>query len=124
MKRLISIIILISFLGLTACSAFRPANQTMNLICSEQDAICTVNGQRHNTPASINVKRNRNVSIQCYKDGYVPASRTVNHHLSTTGVLDIVGTLLILVPGIGLLTPGAWDLDETDVTMQLYQKNN
>jgi hypothetical protein len=120
MKALMSIMISISLLMLTACSAFRPSTQMINLRCSEPDAICTVNGQRYTAPASISVNRNRDVSIQCYKEGYVPSIRTIGNHLSTAAVLDIVGTVLILVPAVGLLTPGAWDLDETNVSMQLY----
>jgi hypothetical protein len=68
------------------------------------------------------VKRNRDVSIQCYKEGYAPYQRTIGNHFNTTGVLDAVGTWLFLLPGIGLFTPGAWSLDETDVTISLYQK--
>ena len=106
----------------TGCSAFRSHMQTMNISCSPSDAILMVNGQRQSSPAQVSVKRNRDVSLQCYKEGYAPYQRTIGHHFNETGVLDAVGTWLFLVPGIGLFTPGAWSLDETDVTISLYQK--
>jgi hypothetical protein len=106
----------------TGCSAFRGHMQTMNINCNPPDAILMVNGQRYTPPAQVTVKRNRDVSIQCYKEGYAPYQRTIGNHFNTTGVLDAVGTWLFLLPGIGLFTPGAWSLDETDVTISLYQK--
>lgn len=52
----------------------------------------------------------------------MPYQRTVGNHFNETGVLDVVGGCLFLVPFIGLATPGAWSLDETDVTISLFQK--
>lgn len=95
----------------------------MNVNCSESDAILTINGQRYSPPAQVRVKRNRDVAIQAYKDEFVPYQRTIGHHFNGTGALDAVGTLLILVPCVGLFCPGAWSLDETDVFIQLYEKD-
>jgi hypothetical protein len=81
-----------------------------------------VNGQRYTPPAQVTVKRNREVSIDCYKDGFVPYQRTIGYHFNSTGALDAVGTALFLVPCIGLFTPGAWSLDETDVNISLVPK--
>jgi len=81
-----------------------------------------INGQRYNSPASIRVKRDRDVSIQCYKEGYIPYQRTIGNHFNETGALDAVGTFCFLLPGIGLFCSGAWSLDETDVTVTLFQK--
>jgi hypothetical protein len=106
----------------TGCSAFRGHMQTMNINCNPSDSILMVNGQRYTSPAQVSVKRNRDVSLQCNKEGYAPYQRTIGHHFNETGILDAIGTWLFLVPGIGLLTPGAWSLDETDVTISLYQK--
>jgi hypothetical protein len=106
----------------TGCSAFRAHNQTMNINCTPEDAILMVNGQRYSSPVQLSVKRNRDVSLQAHKEGYVPCQRTIGHHFNGTGALDAVGTLLILVPCIGLFMPGAWSLDETDVGITLYEK--
>lgn len=104
------------------CSAFRASTQTVNVSCVPQDAIVTVNGVRVTAPAQVVARRDRDLSVQAHKHGYAPYQRTVGHHLNGTGALDAVGTLLVLVPGIGLLTPGAWSLDETDVAVTLYKE--
>ncbi len=106
----------------TGCSVFRPHKQTVNVTCFPEDAVLMVNGQRYHAPTQIRVKRDQDVSIQAYKDGYTPYQRTIGHSLNTTGILDVVGTLLILVPCVGLLTPGAWSLDETNVGITLFEK--
>ena len=110
-------------LGMTSgCSAFRPFNQTVNITCYPDDAVLMVNGQRYTPPTQVNVPRNRDISLQAYKEGYMPYQRTIGYHFNATGVLDAVGTVFFLVPGIGLFFPGAWSLDETDIAVTLYQK--
>ena len=53
------------------------------------------------------------------KEGFQTSSKMVDYHLSTTGILDIVGTCLFLLPVIGLVTPGANSLDDTTLFVQL-----
>lgn len=57
----------------------------------------------------------------CTKIGYFPAQKTIDYSLSGTGVADIVGTVFLLLPGIGLFTAGAWKLDETDVSLSMVK---
>lgn len=109
-------------IGAQGCSAFRPHTQMVNIYCDPEDALLQVNGERQNTTDQIEVPRNRQLSVQCSKSGYHPASKTVGTHLSTTGVLDIIGIFIFLLPGIGLFTPGAWDLDQTEISLQLHPK--
>lgn len=106
----------------TGCSAFRSSTEMISVSCNPSDSVLTINGQRYTSPAQVAVKRNRNVSINCYKDGFVPYQKTVGSHFNVTGGLDAVGTALFLLPAIGLFTPGAWSLDETDVAINLIQK--
>ena len=44
----------------------------------------------------------------------------MGHHLNETGILDIIGGIIILIPALGLLSPGAWSVDETAVTVQMF----
>jgi len=81
-----------------------------------------INGQRYESPVSIKVKRNRSVSIECYKEGYVPYDRMIGTHMNITGTLDTLGASFLFVPSIGLFYPGAWSLDETEVPVTLFQK--
>lgn len=106
----------------TGCSAFVSPVETMNIHCNPSNAVLLVNGQRYTPPAEVRVKRNREVSITADKEGYFPYQQTVGYHFNTTGALDAVGTALFLIPAIGLFTPGAWSLDETDVTVTMVPK--
>ena len=115
---IISITSLIIFAG---CSAFQPGFQTITVNTSEPQAKIWINNiPAGETPIQKAVKRNQAVNILAQKKGFQPVSRTIDKHISTTGALDIAGTLFFLVPGIGRLTPGAGDLDETDIFIQLY----
>jgi len=109
-------------LSLSGCSAFRTSQQVLNIGCSEPDAAIMVNRIRYTPPVQVSVKRNRDVSIQAYKEGFIPFQQTISHHLNGTGALDAVGTLFFIIPCIGLFCPGAWSLDETDIYITLYKK--
>jgi len=127
MKKMLQTVINISMSAIllatsTGCSAFRSSVETMSIQCNPTDSVLMVNGQRYTPPAQVTVKRNREVSINCYKDGFVPYQRTIGYHFNSTGALDAVGTALFLIPCIGLFTPGAWSLDETNVTVSLVPK--
>lgn len=100
-----------------SCSVFRSSTQQLNITAYPPEAKVMVNGLPVQPPAVVNVKRDRNVMIQCNQKGYYPWSYTVGYHLNTTGVLDIIGLVLILVPGIGLLAPGAWSLDQDNINI-------
>lgn len=123
-KKIVGCLTVASFMTLQGCSAFKSATQMVNIQCTEQDTTVMINGQTRKCPLQMEVKRDRDLSLQAHKYGYAPYMRTIGHHFSTTGVLDVVGTCLILLPGIGLFTSGAWDLDETDITIQLIPSYN
>jgi hypothetical protein len=42
---------------------------------------------------------------------------SVSSQIAMTGVLDIVGGLIWLVPFVGVVAPGFWDLDRSEVTI-------
>jgi hypothetical protein len=105
------------------CSAFRSPTQLISVGCSEADATVVINARRCNLPAQIRVKRNSEMTIQAFKTGFRPYQRRVGYHLNGTGVLDIVGVLPTFgLSSIGLCCPGAISLDETDVYIQLYER--
>jgi len=112
---------LAALLAVCGCSAFRFHNQTVSVTCEPPDAVLLLNGRRVQPPCEVKVRRDRDLSVQAYKEGRAPYNRTIGTHLNMTGTLDIVGGVLVLVPGIGLLTPGAWSLDETDIGITLYR---
>ncbi len=123
MKKIFAFITVISFVAFQGCSAFRSSTQTVNIHCTEAETILMINGQYKTCPLQYEEKRNRPLYVQAYKPDYLPYGRSVGYHMNITGVLDFVGGLVFLVPALGVLMPGAWDLDETDITVQLLQSN-
>jgi len=122
-QSVICVVLCVSLLVVTSgCSAFRSANQTVKIACYPEGAKVTVNGNLYRVPAQVSVKRNESVSIQCYKRGYVPYNRVIGTHMNTTGILDIVGTCIFIIPCIGLFTPGAHSLDDTNILATLQKK--
>lgn len=120
MKKVVAAIVAVS-IAVSGCSVFVPKTQTVSAVCSEPDANLQINGQVYQGKAQVEAKRNKTVSIMCTKTGYFPAQKTIDYSLSGTGVADIIGTVLLLVPGIGLFTAGAWKLDETDVSLAMMK---
>lgn len=120
MKKVIAAIVATS-IAVSGCSTFVPKTQTVSAICSEPDATLQINGQVYQGKAQVEAKRNKAVSVMCTKPGYFPAQKTIDYSLSETGVADVVGTVFLLLPGIGLFTAGAWKLDETDVNLAMVK---
>lgn len=101
------------------CSLLMPSKQKVSIDCSEKDATIFVNGATYRPPAKLKVKRNAVMLIQAQKPGFEPYSRAIDFHLSATGIVDTIGAILIFVPAVGLIAPGAWSLDETDINIHM-----
>ncbi len=56
------------------------------------------------------------------KPGYVTIQRTIGHSLNTTGILDIIGGVLILVPLFGLLAAGSNSIDENNLSISMLKE--
>jgi hypothetical protein len=63
--------------------------------------------------------RNRDFHLEAVKKGYMSYSKNVGYHLSFTGTLDVIGALIVLFPVVGLISPGAWTLDDTEIHVAL-----
>lgn len=116
--RYLSLFVLGIFL-IQACSAFMPSTQIVAVSCNPVGVKVVINGNRFDCPAQMHVRRDKKLVVEAYKDGYEPFRETVDYHLNQWGERDIAGTIFILVPIIGLLFPGAWDLDQTEFDIQL-----
>jgi len=116
MKTLALILILTICSG---CSAFQPDKQTLNLNCEYTDTVVLVNGTKQPCPSKIDVARDLPLTIEASKPGYYPYHRYIGKHLSSYGKWDIAGTIVWFFPIFGTWTPGAWDLDETDIMVSL-----
>ena len=99
------------------CSAFAPKTQTVVITASEPSAQITVDGQRAGTGSvTMELARNKKHTVLAEHAGRQGAF-AINKKISGTGVLDIVGGILFLVPFIGCVTPGFWELDPTTVNV-------
>lgn len=109
--------------GAPSCSLMQPSTQSVSITATDSTAELTADGQVVGTGAvTLNLARNKSHSFMAKTpDGRV-ASASVGKSLSQTGMLDIVGGILFLLPFIGLFAPGAWDLDTTSITLGLPQK--
>lgn len=101
------------------CSLAGSATQSVTIIPSHPKAQIIIDGVPKGTGIqSFELRRDRSHSVlaQC-KDSSGVA--TVYRELSPTGILDIIGGLLILLPFVGLFAPGAYDLSPENVSVAI-----
>jgi hypothetical protein len=121
MKKSIAVLLCACFV-FPGCSAFRSSTQTMSVTTDQPDAQIYVNGAMAGTgTASASVKRNENVQLMVTKAGYITVQRSIGKSLNTTGVLDIIGGCLFLIPFFGRLAAGSQSLDETNVNVMMMK---
>lgn len=121
----VTVCLLITML-MIGCSAFRSSTQPVNFTCEPKEGVVlVVSGKKYTCPVTIEAPRNREMSIEAYKDGYTPYTKTVSYHNNTTfTMLDIIGGCIWGVPLLGLFTAGVKDLDETDIYVRLMPTSN
>jgi hypothetical protein len=121
LKKSISVMLVLAFGTLQfGCSAFTGSRQHFSVTTPERDAQIYINGEFVGTgTAKVTVPRNQSVSVLVKKDGCHPATREVGTKMSSTGVADIIGGCIILIPFIGLLFPGSHQLDQDNVAIVL-----
>ena len=90
--------------------------------CDPENSIASVNGESKASPATFKAVTNKDIDVSCQKPGYITSSRKVRTHITTSGVFDAIGGFLFLFPAVGLLSPGAWELDETTFEMTLVEQ--
>jgi len=83
-----------------------------------------INGQFAGRGATtVQVKRDSAVSVQVTADNCETMYRSIGHHMSGLGVLDIVGGVFLLVPFFGLAAAGSRNLDEESIHFTLPCKD-
>lgn len=107
----------------SGCSTLKTDHYTdVSVSCKPDESIASVNGEHKNSPATFSVVTNKDLDISCQKPGYITSTKKVRTHITTTGVLDAIGGFLFLVPAIGLISPGAWELDQKEIEMTLVKE--
>jgi hypothetical protein len=107
----------------SGCSMVVPGKQRFSVTASETDAKIYVNGEYVGQGnIQTRVRRNNDVSVLVKKEGYIPVSKSIGNDFSITGILDIVGGFIILIPWIGLFFPGARQLEQSNVAVVLEKE--
>ena len=104
----------------TGCSAFQPSTQNVTVSTTTPGATIKANGvTKGQSPVTFSAKRDQDLNLIAMKSGYQDSVMQIPRQTSGTFMLDAVGGFIWLVPWIGLLTPGAYQLSQTQVEMPL-----
>ena len=103
----------------SGCSVFQPRTQRVTIVPSEPDAKIYLNNNPVGTgKTTLELERNRSYAVSA-RSGQSMGSASVGRRVSGTGVLDIVGGCIFLVPFVGCFTPGFWELDKSVVSVPM-----
>ena len=116
-KAALAIVTAMCVLTATACSLGASATQNIIIMPNHQGAQVSVDGApigKGTQTVQMRRKSDHTVTAQC---GSSTGAAHVDRNISTTGMLDLIGGLLILVPFIGVVAPGFWDLSPRTVVV-------
>ena len=109
----------ISLIGLQGCSLFVPKTQAVNITATDPNADIYVDGANVGKgTVALQLERNRSHTVNSRANGKAGAV-AINKKISTTGWLDIIGGCFFLVPFLGIIGPGFWELEPDQVTVYL-----
>lgn len=118
-KTLVAISLVTLVLFVNSCSLFVPRSSLVKINTVPDGAIVRYDGQSYKTPFAMKVPKNRSFHCTVSKEGYEKEALTSYQSLSATGVLDIIGGFLFIVPFAGFLSPGAYTLQQTEWNIDL-----
>lgn len=123
-KALLMPLIMSSLFLSSGCSFMVPHTQTLTVRAEPSDATIYINGHEAGTGVvSKEVRRNQTASILATHPGYKPQTQEVHKVFSATGIVDAIGGLVILLPAIGLASPGAYELKQSTVVVVLEKED-
>lgn len=106
------LMILIYSTALSGCSFFGGSSQNFTVSSNPTGATVRINGQPIGvTPLQHQVSRKGDLLVEVEKTGYKSQFRQTSRKLSGLGIADVIGGAVILLPLIGLVSPGAWEQD-------------
>jgi hypothetical protein len=104
------IAIIVASCHLAACSFFGPTKEMVVVSSNPAGAQVIATGMLvGTTPMQFEAHRSDNLFLEISKTGYQTQYRTASRRLSTLGILDVFGGVILLLPLIGLLSSGAWE---------------
>lgn len=110
MKQIVArFLIVVMTLASCSCSYLGHRTQPLAVKSNPDGAMVFINGNlAGTTPYETRINRGRTVTIVLRKEGYYPATVTTSGDLSTLGVIDTIGGMILLLPFIGLFSSGAY----------------
>lgn len=112
------IVTAITTVSVASCSLFAKGTQPVTIISSDPEAEIRADGNYLGKgQVTVTLDKANSHSIVATK-GNKLACATIDYNLSTTGILDAIGTFVFLVPALGFLSSGAWKLDTTHVYLK------
>lgn len=119
MNRLIAVLCVLFAVPLGGCSLFAGSTQMIAVSATDPDADLYVDNQLIGRGAgSVSLKKNKG-HVVVARVGDRAGTAIIDKSISTTGVLDIVGGLLILIPFLGVVSPGFWTLEPETVVVAI-----
>jgi hypothetical protein len=113
---------LVLLLSTNGCSLFAPKTENIAVNTVPAGAEVYVNNDfKGTTPCNVPMSC-KGGEIMVKKAGYDTQLYRVGRHLGTCGIVDIVGTVMFLVPAIGLFSAGAYTLDEHTVNVSMTKQ--
>ena len=122
-NKFILFLLFLLIITISGCSLFAPRTQTVTIDGVPADATVILNGKRIQCPASLEVPRNKDLNLSVYKDGYKTFEQSYGHKIGPIGMLDLLGGYIIILPLIGLISPGAFELQQ-DTIYYVLEKNS
>jgi hypothetical protein len=111
---------LLAAIQVSSCSLFVSSMQPVAITASDPTAQIFVDGSPVGTgTVTQDLKRDRGHAFMAKTSDNRAGTATIGTKISTTGVLDIVGGFFLLVPFIGLVSPGFWSLDTDQVAIAI-----
>ena len=105
----------------SGCSLFVNKMQAIKITASEPTAEILVDGAPVGKGTiAIELDRTRSHTVTAKTPYGKVGAAAINKRISGTGILDIVGGIFFLVPFIGVVGPGFWELEPEDVTVLVH----
>jgi len=115
MRRVSCAVVLAASLASSSCSLFVRSTQPVVITPSDPQAEVYVDGNLVGKGVTtVALKRNRPHAFMA-KVGDRTGTASTTYGVSTTGVVDIIGGVLWLVPFLGVLGPGFYELDQDQI---------
>ncbi len=109
-----------SMTALPGCSLFVPKHQAITITASDPEAQLFVDGQPVGTgTTAVQLERNKSHTVTA-KTATKSGAAALNKRISGVGIVDLVAGCFLLVPFLGVLGPGFWELEPENVQVNVH----